>query len=449
MPATAVSTIDISELVDSSRIGSLQVRTFALCLLCLIMDGFDVQALGFVAPAIIRDWNIPNAALGPVFGAGNFGVLIGALSFSVLADRIGRRPVLIGVTLFFSAMTVLTTSARSVEELLVLRFIAGIGLGGIIPNATALVGEYSPRRLRITLMMGITVGFTAGAAIGGFISAWMIPAFGWRSVFYLGGAVPLLIAVAMMFWLPESLQFMVLRGRSRDTIHKWLKRIDPAVPAAQTTAYVVQEEQQKGTPVIHLFREGRTPVTILLWVFNFINLLNLYSLSSWLPTVVQDAGHSTSTAVLVGTILQVGGTIGTFGLAWLIARRGFIPVLTISFAVACAGIATIGQPSLSLALLVAVVFVVGWCVVGGQPGINAFAATYYPTYLRSTGVGWGLGIGRIGAIVGPMIGGEFMRLKWSTQEMFVAAAIPALVSALAMFSLRWVTPPRGEARFAR
>jgi AAHS family 4-hydroxybenzoate transporter-like MFS transporter len=211
----------------------------------------------------------------------------------------------------------------------------------------------------------------------------------------------------------------------------------------------VQEEKQKGTPVIHLFREGRTPVTILLWVVNFMNLLNLYSLSSWLPTVVQDAGHSTSTAVLVGTILQVGGTIGTFGLAWLIARRGFIPVLTISFAVACAGIATIGQPSLSLALLVAVVFVVGWCVVGGQPGINAFAATYYPTYLRSTGVGWGLGIGRIGAIVGPMIGGELMRLRWSTQEMFVAAAIPALVSALAMFSLRWVTPPRGETRFAR
>ena len=445
-PATAVSTVNISELVDNSRIGSLQVRAFAMCLLCLIMDGFDVQALGFTAPAIIRDWNIPNAALGPVFGAGNFGVLIGALSFSVLADRIGRRPVLVGVTLFFSAMTLLTARASSVEELLVLRFIAGIGLGGIMPNATALIGEYSPRRMRITLMMSITVGFTAGAAIGGFISAWLIPAFGWRSVFYFGGAVPLLIACAMFFWLPESLQFMVLRGRNRETVYKWLKRIDPTVSPDRTTDYVVQEDKQGGSPVMYLFREGRTPVTILLWIVNFMNLLNLYSLASWLPTVVQDAGRSTSTAVLVGTILQVGGTVGAFGLAWLIARRGFIPVLTTSFVVACVSIATIGQPGLSLTLLFVVVFVAGWCVVGGQPGINAFAATYYPTYLRSTGVGWGLGIGRIGAIVGPILGGEFMRLKWSTEEMFLAAAIPALISAVAMFSLRWLTDKEVKTR---
>jgi AAHS family 4-hydroxybenzoate transporter-like MFS transporter len=407
------------------------------------MDGFDVQALGFTAPTIIRDWNIPNAALGPVFGAGNFGVLIGALGFSVLADRIGRRPVMIGVTLFFSAMTLLTARASSVEELLVIRLIAGIGLGGIMPNATALIGEYSPRRLRITLMMGITVGFTAGAAIGGFISAWLIPAFGWRSVFYFGGAVPLVIACTMFFWLPESLQFMVLRGGNRATVYKGLKRIDPTTPAGHTTEYVVQEERQRGIPVVHLFREGRTPVTILLWIVNFMNLLNLYSLASWLPTIVQDAGYSTSTAVLVGTILQVGGTIGAFGLAWLIARRGFIPVLTTSFVVACISIATIGQPGLSLAPLAAMVFVAGWCVVGGQPGINAFAATFYPTSLRSTGVGWGLGIGRIGAIVGPILGGEFMRLKWSTEEILLAAAIPALVSAVAMFSLRWVTKPLG------
>jgi AAHS family 4-hydroxybenzoate transporter-like MFS transporter len=180
--------------------------------------------------------------------------------------------------------------------------------------------------------------------------------------------------------------------------------------------------------------------TVLLWVVNFMNLLNLYSLASWLPTVVRDAGYSTSTAVLVGTILQVGGTIGTFGLASLIARHGFVPVLATSFAVACISIASIGQPGLSLPLLFVVVFVAGWCVVGAQPGINALAATYYPTYLRSTGVGWGLGIGRLGAIVGPVLGGEFMRLKWSTGDIFFAAAIPAFVSAVAMMFLRKAGP---------
>lgn len=428
--------INVSEIVDNSRIGSLQVSTFAMCLLCLIMDGFDVQALGYVAPAIVRDWNIPNAALGPVFGAGNFGVLIGSLGFSMLADKIGRRPVLIAATLFFSAMTLLTARASSVGELLALRFISGIGLGGIIPNATALVGEYSPRRKRVTLMMSITVGFTAGAAIGGFVAAWLIPAFGWRSVFYFGGAVPLVIALVMMLWLPESLQFMVLRSTNLDKVRKWLKRIDPDAPVDGVTEYVVPEENRGGVPAVHLFREGRAMATILLWVVNFMNLLNLYSLASWLPTVVRDAGYSTSTAVLVGTILQVGGTIGTFGLAWLIARHGFVPVLATSFAVACISIASIGQPGLSLQLLFVVVFVAGWCVVGAQPGINAFAATYYPTYLRSTGVGWGLGIGRLGAIVGPVLGGEFMRLKWSSEDIFFAAAIPAFVSVVAMMFLR-------------
>jgi MFS transporter, AAHS family, 4-hydroxybenzoate transporter len=444
-PAVSTSRINIAELIDRSPIGRLQIATFTLCLLSLIMDGFDVQALGYVAPAIVRDWNVPSSALGPVFGAGNFGVLIGALVFSMVADKIGRRPVLIGATLFFSVMTLLTARARSVDELLVLRFISGIGLGCIIPNATALVGEYSPRRKRITLMMTITVGFTAGAAIGGFVAAWLIPAFGWRSVFYFGGAVPLAIALAMALWLPESLQFMVLRGRSRTAIARWLKGIDSSVRADASTEYVVAEENRGGVPAMHLFREGRGLVTILLWIVNFMNLLNLYSLASWLPTVVRDAGHSTSTAVLVGTILQVGGTIGTFGLAWLIARRGFIPVLSTSFAIAAASIALIGLPALSLVMLFVVVFVAGWCVVGGQPGINAFAATYYPTYLRSTGVGWGLGVGRAGAIVGPIIGGEFMRLKWSAQDMFLAAALPALVSAIVMFSLKAVVKREGGA----
>jgi MFS transporter, AAHS family, 4-hydroxybenzoate transporter len=443
MPAPAVASrqVDVSALIDRRPISRLQMGAFACCLLSLIMDGFDVQALGYAAPAIVREWNVPNSALGPVFGAANFGVLIGALTFSVVADRIGRRPVLIGATLFFAVATLATAQAGSIESLLVLRFISGIGLGCIVPNASALIGEYSPTRLRVPLVMGITVGFTAGAAIGGFIAAALIPAFGWRSVFYFGGAIPLAIGLAMFVWLPESLQFMVLRGKDRTRMLAWLRAIDPDAPTDPGTEYVVGEPARRGAPVVQLFRDGRAIVTLLLWVVNFMNLLNLYSLASWLPTVVRDAGYSTATAVLVGAILQTGGTIGTFGLAWLVSRWGFVRALSASFAVASISIAAIGQPGLSLALLYAIVFVAGWCIVGSQPGINAFAATFYPTYVRSTGVGWGLGIGRMGAIVGPIVGGQFMQWQWSSRDMFLAAAVPAAVSAVAMTSLRWFVPP--------
>jgi AAHS family 4-hydroxybenzoate transporter-like MFS transporter len=224
-----VPTLNIAEIVDRSRIGRLQVGLFALCALCLIMDGFDVQAVGYTAPAIIQEWGIPQSALGPVFGAGNFGVLVGSLIFTMVGDTIGRRPVLIAATLFFSLMTIVTASVTNVQQLLVVRFIAGIGLGSIIPNSTSLIGEYSPKRSRISLMAMISVGFTAGAAIGGFIAAWLIPAFGWRSVFYFGGAVPLLIAAAMFVWLPESLQFIVLRNQNSAGDARWLTQIDPTV----------------------------------------------------------------------------------------------------------------------------------------------------------------------------------------------------------------------------
>ena len=234
-PAARESEIDVSALVDRSPFGSLQWTTFVLCLLCLVMDGFDVQALGYTAPSIIGEWKVPNAALGPVFAAGNFGVLLGALLFSMLADRVGRRPVLIGATLFFSAMTVLTARATSVQELLLLRLIAGIGLGTIIPNASALVGEYSPKDRRATMIMIVGVGFTAGAAIGGFIAAALIPAYGWQAVFYFGGAIPFVLAIAMAALLPESLPLMVLRDKSRAKLAAWANRINPTLGATASS----------------------------------------------------------------------------------------------------------------------------------------------------------------------------------------------------------------------
>jgi AAHS family 4-hydroxybenzoate transporter-like MFS transporter len=429
------ATVNLSELLENSAVGPLQIRVFALCMICLIMDGFDVQAMGYVGPAVLRDFGAPPRALGPVFAAANVGVLVGSLLFSMLADKIGRRPVIIGATLWFSLLTLATGFAQSLDQLLWLRFIAGLGLGCIIPNATALVGEFSPKRSRVTLTMGITVGFTAGAAVGGLVALWLIPLFGWRSVFFVGGSVPLVVALVMFWGLPESLQFLAVQRTRLDQLSRWLKQLDPSIQVGPSTEYVSNEKARTGVPLMHLFSEGRSTVTLLLWVVYFMNLLILYSLSNWIPTVFTGMGYSQNAALLAGTLLQVGGTLGAYGLAWAIARKGFMPTLVVTFFLATISVALIGQPGLGFATVSVIVFVAGWCIVGGQPGLNTLAATYYPTSARSTGVGAALGVGRLGAIIGPYVGGVLLGQQWPAQQLFWVAAVPAGISTLVLVVL--------------
>ena len=236
LPQSSPNAITIADVIDRSKIGSLQITLFVLCAACLIMDGFDVQAVGYVGPSLLAEWKIPGSVLGNMLASGNFGVLVGSLLFTMLADKIGRRPVLIAATFYFSVLTIVTGMVRTVDQMILVRFLAGLGLGCIIPNATALIGEYSPRRLRVALMATISVGFTAGAAFGGFVAAWLIPDFGWRSVFYFGGAIPLVIAVLMFAWLPESLQFMALQAKDPARLARWLKRIEPTLTITPATA---------------------------------------------------------------------------------------------------------------------------------------------------------------------------------------------------------------------
>ena len=433
--------VNLTQAIDESQLGAYQIGIFVLCGVCLIVDGFDVQAMGYVAPALIQQWKLPNFAMAPVFSATLVGVLIGSFAFSMLADKLGRRPVMIGATLFFAVMTLATAQADSVESLRVLRFIAGLGLGGIMPNAVALCGEFSPKPSRVFVMMLVGNGFTAGAALGGVIAAWLIPHYGWRSVFYVGGTIPLVIALAMIVWLPESLQFLCLKNKAKARIAQTLQRINQSHSYSDATEFFAPEQTQRGVPQpgmiwMQLFQQGRATGTALLWTVNFMNLLNLYFLSSWLPTVVRDAGHSNTTGVYVGTTLQIGGTLGAILLGWLVKRFGFVATLAPCFALAALNIALIGMPGLALTGLFIVVFIAGVGVMGGQVGINALAATFYPTELRSTGIGAGLGVGRLGGIIGPLIGGQLMAWHWSARALFLAAALPALISALAIFATR-------------
>jgi MFS transporter, AAHS family, 4-hydroxybenzoate transporter len=441
--------INVSDVIAESKIGTFHFGLFVLCALCLIMDGFDVQAIGFVAPRLMEEWKISGGALGSVLSAALVGVLFGSILLSMLADRIGRRPVLIGACLFFSLVTLLTARVNSIEQMLVIRFIAGVGLGSIMPNAMALVSEFCPPRVRVAAIVTVGTGFTAGAMVAGFVSFWLIPRFGWRSVFYFGGGVPLVIGMLMFFLLPESLQYLALHGKSPEDLGRWLKRLNPALTITRHTQFIVRERRQSGVPLVKLFQQGRGPATLLMWTVYFMNLLNLYFLSSWLPTVttplVKAAGVSTAYASLIGSTLQVGGVLGAVMLGPLINRFGFMKILTTCFLFACASIAMIGQPGLSLGLLFLVVFLAGVGIVGSQSGLNALAATLYPTDLRSTGIGSGLGVGRLGSIVGPVVAGQLISAHWTTQSLFLAAAFPALISAAVMIGIHHVANPQAQA----
>ena len=427
---TSTSKIDVVKLIDESPIGKFQWWIFILCGICMVLDGFDVQAMGYVAPALLQDWHVDKSSLGPVFGAGLFGLLIGSLMFSMVADKLGRRPVLIVSTFFFGLCMLATPFSSTIQELIAIRFVTGLGLGAIMPNSMALCGEFSPKRKRISIMMLISCGFTIGAMFGGVISAALIPTYGWQSVFYLGGVLPLIIAGLMIVYLPESIQFQVLSGRNSATTLAVLKKVLPVQRIPDDAVLVVAERNSGGVPVMALFQDGRTVGTLAIWAVSFLNMIALYFLSNWLPTIAKLAGLSLEKAVLVGAALQLGGTIGTIAMGGLIDRIGFKRVLVPCFATAAVFIALIGHSVGAVALLFAIVFVTGFAVVGGQPAINAMAANYYPTALRTTGVGYSLGVGRIGSVIGPVVGGQLIGLNWGQENLFHLVAVPSVVIVL-------------------
>src|SRR6202171_616256 len=426
--------VDVAQFIDARPVGGFQIRLLLTCAAVLFLDGFDTQAIGFVAPALGREWDVTKAALGPVFSAGLFGLMIGALLLGPLADRIGRKKIIAFSTLAFGIGTLVTAFVQDIDMLLAIRFLTGLGLGGAMPNAIAMTSEFNPRRRRATMVMIMFCGFSVGAALGGLLAAALIPQFGWRSVFVVGGVAPLLLVPILALRLPESVRFLALTGRANERVAQLLGFISPRASFAPATQFVVHEPGSAGIPVLHLFKSGRTPVTLLLWVVFFMSLLDLYFLSNWLPTVLNDLGASVSSAAGIGSVLQVGGVGGTFVLGSVIDRFSFRALALVYF-FAVFAVGAIGQLGHSVVFVTVAIFAAGFCIVRGQIAATALAAGFYPTSVRATGVGWALGIGRVGSIVGPLIGGALLTAKWSTASVFAAAANAALCAALAAFCL--------------
>jgi AAHS family 4-hydroxybenzoate transporter-like MFS transporter len=431
----AVTTRDVSELIDRAPVGAFQKRAIALCALVAILDGFDTQSIAFVAPVIVKQWGLEMSVFGPVFGAGLLGLMVGALLFGPVADRIGRKGVIVFSTAWFGVFSALTALAVTPTELLAYRFLTGLGLGGAMPNIIALTSEYAPKRIRATLVTLMFCGFPLGAVLGGLASARLIGAFGWPSVFVLGGVLPLVLVPILIFALPESIRYLVAKGKGAQQ-RAILARLDPHAPLSAGESLVVSEPRLEGVPVKHLFLAGRLGGTLLLWVIFFCNLLILYFLINWLPSVLRTAGLPLERAIIGTVLLNAGGIVGGLALGWLVDRRGPFGVLLVAFSLAAISVWAIGSVGAAVSGVLLIVFAAGFFVIGTQFCMNALAASFYPTSVRATGVGWALGVGRIGSVIGPVIGGVVLSLGWTHPTLFLAAAVPALVSAVAVALLK-------------
>jgi AAHS family 4-hydroxybenzoate transporter-like MFS transporter len=427
--------IDIEALIDQRTLGPFQIFVAALCAAALLVDGFDTMAIGYVAPALIKAWGIDRSAMTPAFAAGQIGLMLGSMVVGPLADRFGRRPVMIYSCVAFGLLSLATMSVSSVGWLIVLRFVTGFGLGGAMPNALALTSEYMPSRVRVTATMVMFCGFSIGAALGGWVVARLIAQHGWQVVFLIGGVIPLVLAVLLALLLPESLRYLASTGKHRKRLAAYVRRIAPGTDPDGRATYVMTERKTTGFVVRELFNDGRTRMTLLLWAITFMVLLDLNLLSSWLPTMLRDSGLPLEIAATVTIGYQLGGTVGNVLLGRFVDRYAPFLVLVITFVVAFVGIVGIGLVGTNVPLLAVLIFVVGFCVIGGVGASDALVATCYPTSVRVTGLGWAIGVGRIGAVVGPTIGGLALTMGSSTASFFAIGALPMLGSAAAAWAV--------------
>jgi MFS transporter, AAHS family, 4-hydroxybenzoate transporter len=427
------TTIDVGELIENSRLGWFHVAVLLNTCMVMFIEGYDMQVTSYAAPAIIKAWHLTNAYFGPVFGFGLFGYLLGGTTLGHLGDRFGRKNVIVGGSLLFGIFTFAAAYATSLTGLLVLRFLAGVGIGASIPAAIALTVEYAPGNLKARIISFLFLGYTLGGTLGGFVAARLIPAFGWPAVFKVGGIAPLLLAILVAFTLPESVRFLALRRGQPDQVRSILRRLTHDLTLDERTDFVVTEERHQGLPVKHLFTNGRATITVLLWIAFASSLLGHYFLTSWLPTILAGAAVPLTYAIISGALLQGGGGIGGLLICWLSDKKSML-FIAIAFCLASPLIILI--PRVRGSSLLVLAFLVGFFLVGGQIGLNSIAGTIYPTDIRATGAGWALGIGRIGSILGPVLGGILISAHLPLRLLFIYTALVVLVCAV-MISVLW------------
>lgn len=424
--------LGLEAIVDGSRLTGRHAQILLICALVAIVDGFDTQSIALVAPSVAAAWHVEPSRFGMVFGAGLFGSLLGALIFGVLGDRYGRRPALLAAVGWFALVTLTTTLTSSIPQMALVRFITGVGLGGALPGIISLASEYAPLRLRSTLVSVMFCGFPLGAVSSGLVSAAIIPAWGWRGMFFTSGGVSLLLLPVFAWLLPESIRFLALK-RNQAGIVRVLRRMGWEPLWSGESSAAVQAQR---SPVAKLFKDGKAAGTVLLWITLFLSLLLTYFLLNWIPLLARRNGVGMTAAVLAIATLNGGAIVGCLGIGRLSDRYGKVTRnIATGFVLGAVAIALIGASGHSAVLLLGATFLAGSLSIGAQMCTVAYCASFYETSLRATGVGWAIGIGRIGSIIGPLMGGAMIASGVPVQSLFIVVGAMSLGSATAIFTL--------------
>lgn len=430
---------DINDIVDGQKIG---LSTWLFCLvalLALVSDGFDLAAMGYIAPELVKGWHISPARLVPAFSAGIIGMMVGGPLLGVLGDKFGRKRIIVGGLFAIGIATLATTLVRGIGDLVVLRFLTGVGLGGVIPNVVALVAEVTPRQIRGRLLAAVSLGIVVGIASPGFVAAWLVPHHGWHALLVVGGLLPILVAVLSLIFAPESIKYLLERGDRDDQVRALARRIRPDLAIGPDTRIVLpaQRASMLAMPANkRLFAGGLAVVTPLLWFCQAANqMANFFSLT-WLPTLLQSAGATTAQAGMSAAMFSIGGLLGGLVLIFIIDRWGMVPMVVL-FACGTPLVAAMAMTDISPGVHAAIIAGAGLCVTGIQIGITAFLGILYPTPIRSLGTGWTQAAGRVGALAAPIVGGILLDMKIPTSQLTLAPAILLALGAVAsVFLLR-------------
>jgi MFS transporter, AAHS family, 4-hydroxybenzoate transporter len=433
-PASSGNVIDVPRLIAEHKFGMYQFWIIVICGIAMFSSGFNVLALGYLAPAVTAGLQLHPGGLTVVFVGMGFGTVISGFIWGPIADKIGRKVTIVIAQLCAVPFIFLISRATNVTELAWFEFFASFCLMGVVPNAMALAGEFMPKHLKVTLTVLVWTGFTIGTIAVSPFAAFFVDLYGWRSVFLFNSIMPLILAFITVVWMQESLNQLVRRGTASANarIAKALRRLYPRDEFAANASFISTEKKRQGFPVRLLFTEGRAKFTILVWIMGFANLVTLFFMNSWLTTTLHNAGLVLETAILVATVVHIGGTIGGIAISDVFDRSGKARfyALAACYLLACVFTASIGLAGNSVVWATAAVFMAGFFVYGVQNAYQAIIAVVYPTEMKSTGTSWAMGVSQTASLFGPLLGGILLSLQWSSTDLFYLIALPPLVAVI-------------------